>query len=43
MSISTEEIRLVLDVLVKNQKEVSGSHGQVKAELKKSDCRQANG
>jgi len=43
MSISTEEIRPVFDALVKNQKGVSGSQSQVKAEFKKSDCRQANG
>jgi hypothetical protein len=43
MSISTEEIRPVLDASVKDQKEVSGRHGQVRAEFKKSDCRQADG
>jgi hypothetical protein len=36
MSISTEEIRPVLDALVKDQKEVSESYGQIRAELEKA-------
>jgi hypothetical protein len=35
---SAEEIRQALDALVKDQKEVSGGHGQIRAEFKKSGC-----